>query len=526
MAASKNSRRSRPSEQRPDSGGWLAVLAFCAAAALILSAAAAYFYRTGATLYSGDAEAHLNIARRIIDSRTPGWNQVGTTWLPLPHLILIPFVMRDDLWRTGLAGALPAAMCMAIAVFFLFAALRRVTGNTGAAACGAAVFLLNPNTLYLGSIPMTEPVFFAGFFAMLYWLVRFAETRGYGALLGASVAACAAALSRYEAWFLLPFAVMWILWAGAGRRIVSVVIFCMIAGSGPALWLLHNRYYFGDALYFYRGPWSAMAIQGSSVYPGHHDWWLATRYFLEAARLIAGWPGLILGVAGSLVALVLEPRARWPFALLALLPVFYIWSIHSSATPIFVPTLEPHSFYNIRYAMAALPLAALGVAALSRFGLRVTAVAALAALSPFVIDYKSHSITWQEAEVNSRGRRAIIAQASQYLEAAAGPNQTYFTSFNDLTGIFRSRGIPLRNTLTGDMNPEFMGATSRPDLFLHEDWAVCIGGDPVQNVLTHIAVHGPRYELRALIAVRDQPSVEIYHLTYENPVHETARSEE
>ena len=91
-----------------------------------MACAAYYFYRTGATLYSGDAEAHLNIARRIIDSRTPGWSQMGTTWLPLPHLLMIPFVRRDDLWRTGLAGAIPSAVAMALAGIFLFAAMRRM----------------------------------------------------------------------------------------------------------------------------------------------------------------------------------------------------------------------------------------------------------------------------------------------------------------------------------------------------------------------------------------------------------------
>jgi len=71
-----------------------------------MAAAIAYFYRTGSTLYAGDGEAHLNIARRIVDSRTPGWSQVGTTWLPLPHLLMIPLVRNDWMWRTGLGGAI------------------------------------------------------------------------------------------------------------------------------------------------------------------------------------------------------------------------------------------------------------------------------------------------------------------------------------------------------------------------------------------------------------------------------------
>jgi len=34
-----------------------------------------FFYQRGYLAYYGDAEAHLNIARRILDSRTPGYDQ-------------------------------------------------------------------------------------------------------------------------------------------------------------------------------------------------------------------------------------------------------------------------------------------------------------------------------------------------------------------------------------------------------------------------------------------------------------------
>src|SRR5438477_12735280 len=73
--------------------------------------AAWWTFAHGYTLYYGDAEAHLNIARRIVDSRTPGPDQIGTVWLPLPHLLLIPFVIRDSWWHGGLAGVLPSTGC-------------------------------------------------------------------------------------------------------------------------------------------------------------------------------------------------------------------------------------------------------------------------------------------------------------------------------------------------------------------------------------------------------------------------------
>jgi hypothetical protein len=106
-----------------------------------MAAAIAWFYRTGATLYFGDAEAHLDIARRIVDSRTPGWSQIGTTWLPLPHLLMIPLVRNDWLWQTGLAGAVTSGFCMAVAATFLFSAARRIFANTTAAIVAVAVFL-------------------------------------------------------------------------------------------------------------------------------------------------------------------------------------------------------------------------------------------------------------------------------------------------------------------------------------------------------------------------------------------------
>ena len=67
--------------------------------AAISGLATAYVNHSGWTLYYGDAEAHLDIARRIVDSRKPGYDQFGTVWLPLPHLLMLPFVTNNQLWQ-------------------------------------------------------------------------------------------------------------------------------------------------------------------------------------------------------------------------------------------------------------------------------------------------------------------------------------------------------------------------------------------------------------------------------------------
>lgn len=518
MPGSKNSKNSPRS--RPDA--WSYPWGCFLLSAAVMAAAIAWFYQSGTILDSGDAEAHLDIARRIFDSRTPGWSQIGTTWLPLPHLLMLPWVRNDWLWTTGLAGAISSGISMTLAATFLFAAVDRIFRNATAAAAATAVFLLNPNTLYLGSVPMTEATFFAALFALLYFTVRFGRTQGWGALLGAALAAFAGTLTRYEAWFLLPFAAAYILTTGRKRRWPAALIFAALAGAGPLLWLAHNRWYFGDPLYFYRGPYSALAIQGKATYPGRGEWRVAAQYFFAAGQLVAGWPALIAGGIGLPIALL--RRAFWPLFFLALPPIFYVWSLHSSGTPIFVPTLWPHSFYNIRYALALLPLIAVGAAALvslapAGFQKYAFIIALALALSPVLIHPTQPSIVRQEAEINARARRQWISQTAAYLRAAAGPHETFFTSFGELTAIYRTLGIPLHDTLTGDNDVEWAGAAARPDLFLHTDWAVVTGGDTVQGVIDKARLHGPRYELTRRVTVKGAPVIEIYRRIYDDPVH-------
>jgi ABC-type dipeptide/oligopeptide/nickel transport system ATPase subunit len=66
--------------------------------------ATALSYKHGYIVAYGDAESHLNIAKRVLDSLTPGFAQLGGIWLPLPHLLMIPFVSVDHLWRSGLTN--------------------------------------------------------------------------------------------------------------------------------------------------------------------------------------------------------------------------------------------------------------------------------------------------------------------------------------------------------------------------------------------------------------------------------------
>ena len=354
-------------------------------------------------------------------------------WLPLPHWLMLPFVRVDALWINGLAGAIPSAIAFLLAGTFLYAAAYRIFDCTSAALAAAALFALNPNVLYLQSIPMTESLFSACLLALLYFTVRFRDTEGWGAVTGAGIAACAATLTRYEGWVLLPFGALYFLIAGKRHRIAAAMLFSLLAGLGPLFTLGHHWWLTGDALAFYRGPYSPRAIQGNAAYPGRNDWREAFLYYRTAAQLCAGPCLPLIALAGALAALF--RRAFWPLLLLALPGIFYIWSMRfSGGTPIFIPVLPPFSYYNSRYGMAVLPLFALAGAGLVSVAPRpLRATLALLAILAAVIPWMAHpspatgspgknraSIRWRAA--NGPGRPPITCARATSAVPASSPD--------------------------------------------------------------------------------------------------------
>jgi hypothetical protein len=500
-----------------------AVLAACLC--LLSTASIWWFNARGYTLYYGDAEAHLNIARRFLDSRTPGYGQVGTVWLPLPHALMLPFIMNDRLWRNGLAGAIPAGVCFVFAVTALYLTARRAFESRAAAIAGAALFALNPNILYLQSIPMTETVFFAALFGMLYGTIWFHRTKSNAAVVVTALFSICASLTRYEGWFLIPFVAMF--FAITARRLRPAVLFGVLVSFVPVYWLAHNAWYYGDPLEFYRGPYSPKAIQHGAPYPGYQNWRVAWLYFRTTVEVVCGKPLVWIGAAG-IIAAVLR-RAWWIVAFLALPAFFYVWSMHSSGgSPIYIPQLPPHGYYNSRYGTAALPLLAAGGAALVTLfpgKLRPVAAAAIiiAAIAPWLLSPGPESwICWKESQVNSEARRAWTAEAAAYIGGRYRRGQGIFTMLGDLAGIYRETGIPLRETLNESNGKMFDTAMIAPKTFLHERWAVAVPGDPVSRTLERAARKGPRYDLVQRILVKGAPAVEIYWRRNADPLHEGA----
>lgn len=183
------------------------VAAVAVLAALGGTLVALRYHALGLTLAHYDARGHLVVARRIVDSITPGWQQVGAVWLPLPHLLNALPVQVDAFYRTGFSGVAISVTSFAVATAAIAWMVTAMTGSRAAGGAGALVFALNPNVLYLQATPMTEPLLIAcmlvGVASLLAWTT--AEPRGRGAPRWAGPALAAACLTRYEAW---PVAVL------------------------------------------------------------------------------------------------------------------------------------------------------------------------------------------------------------------------------------------------------------------------------------------------------------------------------
>jgi hypothetical protein len=196
--------------------------------------------------------------------------------------------------------------------------------------------------------------------------------------------------------------------------------------------------------------------------------------------------------------------------------MFYVWSIHSSgATPIHVPLLWPFTYYNTRYGIAVVPLAAFAagtiVFALPAGLRRYAFVLPLLSAAIWIVRPSPQNwICWKESQVNSVSRRAWTSASVDFFRARYQTGQGILTpaSSGDLAGIFCRTRIPLAETLHQGNGPAWVAATSRPDLFHPALWAVAQQGDVVATAINR-SVNSP-YRITHKIQVSGAPAVEIY----------------
>ncbi len=158
-----------------------------------------YFSRLGLALAHYDARAHLVVARRVLDSLVPGWQQIGAVWLPLPHVLNLLPVQVDSWYRSGASAIALSVLSTGLTVWAMTRLIVGFTRSRVAAAAGAALLIVNPNVLYLQSTPMTEPLLLATTMLAVLFTAEWVERGAPLPPRAAGWAIVSACMTRYEA---------------------------------------------------------------------------------------------------------------------------------------------------------------------------------------------------------------------------------------------------------------------------------------------------------------------------------------
>lgn len=524
-------------ESHPSRREKLAVLAWCAAASLL---AIAWSWTHHALLNYGDAVAHLHIARRVFDSRHPGYSQLGSVWLPLPHVIMMPLVAVYAWWANGVAGLIPSALAWLASCYGLYR-LARHWLQPVPAAMALAFFALNPNLLYLQTTAMTEPLFVCEMVWTVLWLVEWRasldlsderRTRRLTWLL--ALLLVAAVYTRYDGWILSLLA-----WVGMGvvllrhGRLASRTFWMASAAvlAAPLAWFGYNQYVFGDWLDFMRGPYSAKAIElrtalpGGPPHPGWHDMGMSFLFYVKTAELDAAaeqWGGLLLtaSLAGLAWALLTAHKRGFWWALLLWMPVpFYAYAVAYGSVPIFLPVWWPHSFYNTRYGLEMLPALALSVGFAASLALalvrefkrrwvRSTAVVLFALIGANLgLMLKHRALVYVEGTKNIDARRPYeeeIPPAMQEL-LASRPGAPVLMVTSVYPNLVAFTGIPLRETINEGDQDVWQQALAAPAQ--HAAVVLAFAGDPVDKA---VEAHPQGLMLVRRFSTPTQPAAALY----------------
>jgi hypothetical protein len=537
-----------PSDRRWDlETAWVAGLAAFASLAAFL-----IYFRNGEILLFGDAVAHINIARRVFDSRTPGLLQLGTVWLPLPHLLMIPFLVSKSAWQTGAGGSVPSMVAYVFGVVGIFRLVRGTLAASGRTPVGtsppawfaAAIYGLNPNLLYLQATAMTESLYLALF---IWAVVHFSEflrapsETGWQAGARRSLWKCGtclagACLTRYDGWFLSAVVCCLVVvmgWRSASKGTTRTVLaFLLVCAAVPILWFAYNGVVYRNALEFANGPYSARAIEqrtavpGFPPHPGAHNLPVAAVYFLKAGEfsiaegnpLQRAW--LLLAGLGVL-SVFLDRRVGGLLLLWVPLP-FYMLSVAYGGVPIFTPSWWPHSLYNLRYGVQLLPALAVFFAlavyylvsiAPSLYAKWVFALlgVGLAALS-YASLWQAQPGCYREAWVNSRSRLQLERSLSEQVKQLPA-GSTLLMYLGEHVGALQDAGIPLRRTINEGnhrvwrqpSDPEGVWEHALADPAHYSDFAIAFEGDPVWQ-----AVHQRGLPAVVIIAVNGQHKLTIF----------------
>lgn len=404
-------------------------------AAVLSTAALIYYYSRGLLVAYGDAESHMNIAKRVVSSMTPGFGQLGGNWPPFHHILMMPFVWNDWMWRTGVGASFVSMFCYIASAVLIFKLIKLTMRYNRAAWIGALIFMLNPGILYMQITAMSELPMILSLVGTVYFFAKWTtHERPYDIILSACFV-FVGSLTRYDSWFLAVACVAAILLIGLVKKYSwekaqgAAIFFSVISFAGIALWMLWNKLIFNNPFYFMNSPYSAKSQQqewlAKGQLPSYHNMPSSYEFYTVTMLQNAGYAVVGAAMLGLIILLYAAMRKRYSRAhlvsllLLATPFPFYVITLFMGISIILIPDLLPKTWtfnlFNVRYGLMMVPFAAVLAAAVAAGYRRVGFALAVAVLTFQTVQFANSGahIVLRDAEYGLSARRP--APVNQYV---------------------------------------------------------------------------------------------------------------
>ena len=480
------------------------------------------YYQNGLGLAYNDARSHLDIGRRVVEGLKPGFAQLGSVWLPLPHALMIPTIWNDFMWHSGLAGALISMISFVGTGLVIYQFLKRLGVGLLGRLIGVLVFVANLNILYLQSTAMTELLLIFTMTAGTYELVMWHKDEKILSLIKAAFWIMMASLVRYDGWFLLLFAAILIIFhtfKTKGYKVTegTFIFFATLAVFGVFLWFLWNQLIFKDALYFAFGPYSARAqqlqLEQAGVLATKGNILLSIKVYLYALIYNTGAFTAVLGALGMVVFwLNKKMSSSIRIASTALLApfLFNIIALYLGHSVLFIQGISGDTWFNVRYGIMMLPSIAIFVGYLVHklVPLRVTIIGLFIFVTFFAFA-NVDAVTIDDARVGSSQKN--VTEVSGWLSKNAKDEKGFILiSAASHDAIIFSSGLPMKRFIHEGTGAYWEHATTTPDRWAR--WIVMRTNDLNDSTfkLTQQSGQLEKYDL-----VNSYPFADIYQLKSE-----------
>jgi len=434
-----------------------------------------FYLDNGLGLAYNDARSHLDIGRRVVEGLKPGLAQLGSVWLPLPHLLMIPAIWNDFMWHSGLAGALQSMASFVATGIIIYLFLGKIGVGLLGRTIGVMVFAANVNVLYLQSTAMTELLLLATMTAGAYELMLWFKDEKLLNLIKSSFWIMLATLIRYDGWFLLFVAAFLIVvktikTKGYKTTEGIFLFFCALSGFGIVLWLLWNQLIFKDALYFAFGPYSAKSQQNqleeAGVLATKGDFLFSLKIYFYALTYNSYAFNVVLGLIGAIVFWFdkkIKPAVK--IASLALFApfLFNVLALYLGHSVLFIQGLSGNTWFNARYGIMMMPSLAVFIGYLIHKAANFRYV--LIGLFLFVTYFafaNLDAVTIDDARVGSSQKN--VSEVSGWLKNNAKDEKGFILiSAASHDAIIFSSGLPMKRFIHEGTGKYWESATTSPD---------------------------------------------------------------